>query len=144
MDRLILYLRVVHSVDYYNCSEYSQEDSMPNRCGVIHVRGAPLSTTTQSELTNFMQQFEARLKTFTDSHEKVDDEEAIKLGAKNEESEVEKFIEANCQEISKDKWSCPLSGKKFKGPEFVRKHILNKHQDKIDEVKKEVRIRIEF
>jgi hypothetical protein len=31
-----------------------------------------------------------------------------------------------------------LSGKKFKGPEFVRKHILNKHQDKIDEAKKEV------
>lgn len=26
----------------------------------------------------------------------------------------------------------------FKGPEFVRKHILNKHGDKIDEVKKEV------
>lgn len=27
---------------------------------------------------------------------------------------------------------------KFKGPEFVRKHILNKHGDKIEEVKKEV------
>ena len=33
---------------------------------------------------------------------------------------------------------CPLSGKKFKGPDFVRKHILNKHVEKIDEVKKEV------
>lgn len=26
----------------------------------------------------------------------------------------------------------------LKGPEFVRKHILNKHGDKIEEVKKEV------
>lgn len=26
----------------------------------------------------------------------------------------------------------------MKGPEFVRKHILNKHGDKIEEVKKEV------
>lgn len=26
----------------------------------------------------------------------------------------------------------------FQGPEFVRKHILNKHGDKIKEVKKEV------
>lgn len=26
----------------------------------------------------------------------------------------------------------------FQGPEFVRKHILNKHGDKIEEVKKEV------
>jgi len=69
---------------------------------------------------------------------KLDDDEAIKLGAKNEQEEIEKFINSNCQEVAKDKWSCPLSGKKFKGPEFVRKHILNKHQDKIDEAKKEV------
>lgn len=111
---------------------------MPNRCGVMHVRGTPLSSIAQNELTNFLQQTEARLKTFIDFHEKLDDDEALKLGAKNEENEIEKFINANCQEISKDKWSCPLSGKKFKGPEFVRKHIQNKHQDKIDEVKKEV------
>src|SRR5689334_7760964 len=113
---------------------------MPNRCGVIHVRGTPLSSITEAELTNFMQQFETRLKPFIDSHEKLDDDEAMKLGAKNEQDEIEKFINANCQEVGKDKWSCPLSGKKFKGPEFVRKHILNKHQDKLDDVKKEVRI----
>ena len=42
------------------------------------------------------------------------------------------------QELGKDKWLCPLSGKKFKGPDFVRKHIFNKHGEKIEEVKKEV------
>ncbi len=52
--------------------------------------------------------------------------------------EVEAFITANCQELAKDKWLCPLSGKKFKGPEFVRKHILNKHNEKLDEVRLEV------
>ncbi|UJR38183.1 hypothetical protein I4U23_030857 [Adineta vaga] len=138
LDRLILYLRVVHSIDYYNGTEYAQEDAMPNRCGVIHVRGTPLSSITESELTNFMQQFESRLKPLIDFHEKIDDDEAMKLGLRNEEEEVEKFMKANCQEVGKDKWSCPLSGKKFKGPEFVRKHILNKHQDKIDEAKKNV------
>lgn len=55
-------------------------------------------------------------------------------------SEVEKFIQANTQELAKDKWLCPLSGKKFKGPEFVRKHIFNKHGEKVDEVKKEVSV----
>ncbi len=45
---------------------------------------------------------------------------------------------ANTQELGKDKWLCPLSGKKFKGAEFVRKHILNKYADKVEEVKKEV------
>jgi hypothetical protein len=96
---LILYLRVVHSIDYYNGTEYAQEDSMPNRCGVIHVRGAPLSSITDVELTNFMQQVEGRLKPFLDFHEKLDDDEAIRLGAKIEQDEVEKFINANCQEV---------------------------------------------
>jgi hypothetical protein len=27
-----------------------------------------------------------------------------------------------------------ISEKKLKGPEFVRKHILDRHQDKFDEV----------
>lgn len=52
-------------------------------------------------------------------------------------SEVEKFVQANTQELSKDKWLCPLSGKKFKGPDFIRKHIFNKHAEKVAEVKAE-------
>lgn len=68
----------------------------------------------------------------------ISEKELQQLGAKNEEEEIEKFVTANTQEISKDKWLCPLSGKKFKGPEFVKKHIFNKHIDKLDDVKKEV------
>lgn len=58
-------------------------------------------------------------------------------------TELEKFVQANTQELAKDKWLCPLSGKKFRGPEFVRKHIFNKHGDKVDEVKTEVRLYVE-
>ena len=31
LDKMILYLRIVHSVDFYNHSEYPNEDEMPNR-----------------------------------------------------------------------------------------------------------------
>ena len=44
LDRMILYLRVVHSFDYYSCAEYPNEDMMPNRCGIIHARGLPPTT----------------------------------------------------------------------------------------------------
>ena len=47
-------------------------------------------------------------------------------------------MQANTQELAKDKWLCPLSGKKFRGPEFIQKHIFNKYGDKVDEVKTEV------
>lgn len=76
----------------------------------------------------------------TSTNVEISEKELIQLGAKREEEEIEKFVTANTQEISKDKWLCPLSGKKFKGPEFVRKHIFNKHIDKLDDVKKEVNL----
>jgi len=65
-------------------------------------------------------------------------DELKRLGAKDIDAEVEKFIHANSQELAKDKWLCPLSGKKFKGPEYIRKHIMSKHAEKVEEVKKEV------
>lgn len=51
---------------------------------------------------------------------------------------MEAFIKVNSVELSAEKWLCPLSGKKFKGPEFIRKHLQSKHQDKLDEAKQDV------
>ena len=50
VDKMLLYLRVVHSFDYYSAMEYAHEDEMPHRCGIIHCRGAvPTGQITQSE-----------------------------------------------------------------------------------------------
>ncbi|KAM7374192.1 hypothetical protein PAMP_006866 [Pampus punctatissimus] len=139
LDRLILYLRIVHSIDYYNTCEYPSEDEMPNRCGMIHVRGPiPPNRITHGEVQQWQKMMEEKLSPLFSLKEILSEEEAAKMGRKDPEEEVEKFVSANTQELGKDKWLCPLSGKKFKGPEFVRKHILNKHGDKIEEVKKEV------
>ncbi|XP_074467457.1 serrate RNA effector molecule homolog isoform X1 [Sebastes fasciatus] len=139
LDRLVLYLRIVHSIDYYNTCEYPSEDEMPNRCGMIHVRGPiPPNRITQGEVQQWQKMMEEKLSPLFSLKEILSEDEAGKMGRKDPEEEVEKFVNANTQELGKDKWLCPLSGKKFKGPEFVRKHILNKHGDKIEEVKKEV------
>ncbi|XP_061658996.1 serrate RNA effector molecule homolog isoform X1 [Syngnathoides biaculeatus] len=139
LDHLILYLRIVHSIDYYNACEYPSEDEMPNRCGMIHVRGpVPPNRISHGEVQQWQKVLEEKLSTLSSTKETLSEEEAVKMGRKDPAEEVEKFISANTQELGKDKWLCPLSGKKFKGPEFVRKHILNKHGDKIEEVKKEV------
>ncbi|XP_042908669.1 serrate RNA effector molecule homolog [Parasteatoda tepidariorum] len=139
LDKLLLYLRVVHSVDYYNSSEYPSEDEMPNRCGIMHARGSPPSSkVTQQEINDYISHFEMKSQVFLQNPTQLDEEECVKLGKRDPDTEVEKFIQANTQELAKDKWLCPLSGKKFKGPEFVRKHIYNKHAEKIEDVKKEV------
>ncbi|XP_077539852.1 arsenic resistance protein 2 isoform X3 [Haemaphysalis longicornis] len=139
LDRLLVYLRVVHSVDYYNHSEYASEDEMPNRCGIMHARGSPPSSkVTPQEVADYISHFEGKIAPFLQPNTKLTEEEANRLGKKDPDAEVEKFVVANTQELAKDKWLCPLSGKKFKGPEFVRKHIFNKHGEKVEEVRKEV------
>nr|CAG4643132.1 EOG090X04A7 [Ilyocryptus agilis] len=139
LDRLLFYLRIVHSVDYYNHCEYPNEDEMPNRCGIMHARGIPPSSkVTQNEINDYCRAFENKIASFLEPIKRLNDEEAAKLGLKEAKAEVEKFVAANTQELAKDKWLCPLSGKKFKGPDFVRKHIFNKHAEKIDEVRKDV------
>lgn len=159
LDKLIMYLRLVHSIDYYNATEYQQEDYMPNRCGVLHVRGSSelkSNSNTASVISNvninyfdpnaikrvqideWIRLFDIHIKSYVDYRDKVDPEVAKRLGLKEEKEEIDKFISANCQKIEKNIWLCPLSGKKFKGPDYVRKHIETKHSEKLAELKKEV------
>lgn len=51
-------------------------------------------------------------------------------------------MELNNQKLSEHKYLCPLSGKKFKGPEFVRKHIFNKHMEKVEAARQEVGVAV--
>ena len=116
LDRLIYYLRIVHSFDYYNVTEYPNEDEMPNRIGLVHVRGLPPSLKVQQkDVDAYIKTFEQKITPFAQPIVELTEEELQKLGLRNEEQEVEKFIQENTQEISSDKWLCPLSGKKFKG-----------------------------
>uniref|UniRef100_A0A1I8FCW5 DUF4187 domain-containing protein n=1 Tax=Macrostomum lignano TaxID=282301 RepID=A0A1I8FCW5_9PLAT len=96
LDRLILYLRAVHSVDFYSATEYPSEDDMPHRCGIMHARGAvtmPDKPILQREVDNTC---------------------------------------ANSMAVAR------YPAKKFKGPEFIKKHIFNKHQSAVDDVRKDV------
>lgn len=81
---------------------------------------------------------ESKLAAWLLPKQKFAKEEMVELGVKDAEKEVERFVDSNTKKLSEDKWLCPLSGKKFKGPDFIRKHIFNKHAEKVEEVKKDV------
>ena len=53
LDRMVWYLRIVYSIDFYNGIEYPNEHEMPHRCGIVHARGvipSKLPTQTECEL----------------------------------------------------------------------------------------------
>uniref|UniRef100_A0A8D0FCK9 SERRATE/Ars2 C-terminal domain-containing protein n=1 Tax=Strix occidentalis caurina TaxID=311401 RepID=A0A8D0FCK9_STROC len=88
---------------------------MPNRCGIVHVRGPlPPNRVSHGEVAEWQKGFEERLGPLLAGREALPEEEAQRLGRKDPEQELEKFVTANTQELGKDKWLCPLSGKKFK------------------------------
>lgn len=139
LDRLLLYLRIVHSIDYYNHCDYANEDEMPNRIGLVHARGLISSArVTSVEITEYIKDFENKiLSTLLKPIPEITPEEAKKLGLKDIDDGVDAFIKENTKELGEGKWLCPLSNKKFMGPEFVRKHILNKHGERVEQVKAE-------
>lgn len=138
LDKLIFYLRIVHSLDYYNHIDYPNEDEMPNRIGIMHARGMlPTANVTLKEVKDYIRKFETNISPYLERVLPLSDDEVEKLGKRKVADEIEKFINDNIKEIKSDKWLCPLSGKKFKAPEFVRKHIETKQQDKLEEVKHE-------
>lgn len=116
----------------------------------------------QTDMTQFIgAPVELKMNAFLPEKTKEDKDKneakLVTLALKDVDTEIDKFVQANTRELAKDKWLCPLSGKKFKGksktvmwtsssfswfifvgPDFVRKHIFNKHAEKIEEVKKEV------
>lgn len=50
LDRMVWYLRIVYSIDFYNGIEYPNEHEMPHRCGIVHARGViPSKLPTQTE-----------------------------------------------------------------------------------------------
>ena len=88
------------------------------------------------EMNDYMKKFADKVTNMLAEGQKLSEEDTALLGKKEQEEEVKKFIEMNTQQLGPEKYLCPLSGKKFKGPEFVRKHIVAKHLDKVDAVRK--------
>lgn len=99
--------------------------------GMLHVRDFQLSgdehgktaagvpLVPKKNIDTYISNNDERLKTTILKFNTVTASDLKKLGQKDPDQAVEAFIQENCVELSKDKWLCPLSGKKFKGPEFV-------------------------
>lgn len=141
LDKVILYLRVVHSFDYYVATEYSAEDDMPQKVGPMYARSIITPTPGENPrevLQEFIEAHKARIDSFVEKPT-LSDIEQKQLGARNVDEEVENFIYQHTFEKKPgEKYICKLTKKRFTAPEFVRKHIFNRCSDKLDEVRTEV------
>ena len=154
MDRILWYLRVVHSVDFYAAVEYPLEDKMPHRVGVVHVRDAsgaagksgagaasvakvPVQIQfTSKDVEVATKAFHERLAPLLASRQRdqLDDREARRFGLRDTNAEAEVFLNANAQQLSADKWLCAVCSKKFVSSDFVKKHIQTRHPERLEQI----------
>ena len=150
MDRILWYLRVVHSVDFYAAVEYPLEDKMPHRVGVVHVRdasgvagksGAGAAIVSKVQFTS--KDVETVTKTLHErlaplfasrQRDQLDDREARRFGLRDTNAEAEVFLNANAQQLSADKWLCAVCSKKFVSSDFVKKHIQTRHPERLEQI----------
>ena len=141
LDKVILYLRCVHSYDYYACTEYSSEDDMPQKLGVMFVRPRLpeiFGENPEMILKEFIQAQQIRIDSFLEKPT-LSETEQKQLGKRNSQEEVENFIYQHTFEKKPgEKYVCKITKKKFTAPEYVRKHIFTRCGDKLDEVRTEV------
>lgn len=135
-DKRILYLRIVYSFDFYSGKEEQWENNMPSRVGDITIRkdGEELKGPRPPR-AGFRANCKARLEAET-----FPSNDIIKEIRRDEEDEVAEMIRRSTKPMKhadQDVYQCTLSGKLFKTPDFVEKHIYSKHQDKIDEARQE-------
>uniref|UniRef100_A0A914UH46 SERRATE/Ars2 C-terminal domain-containing protein n=1 Tax=Plectus sambesii TaxID=2011161 RepID=A0A914UH46_9BILA len=123
LDRLILYLRIVHSVDYYGCKVYLTEDEQPRRIGPVSVRGEPSKIANPKRLAKYIKLFEERLKSLFPHQARLAGEHVELLGKRSADSEVEKFIRTNVISVGDGMSKCCLCYKRFTTFEFASLHM---------------------
>lgn len=144
-DKRILYLRIVYCYDFYNGAEEIFEDDMPNRVGSMYVRRDEDPLSKVPSKPHFRTFARARL-----AAEIEPSPSQIESMDRSEEDSLKAFIEKNTAEVpvaGKPAFKCLLLYKDEKNPEgankifsskeYVTKHILGKHVEKVETAKQD-------
>lgn len=135
LDRLIIYLRIVHSVDYYGAQNYEEEDLQPRRLGMITMRGEPSRRGSAKALQAYIRRFESGLAGLVPNEKRLASEHVELLGKREPETECDRFIDANVIIVGDGMSRCTICHKRFTTHEYAAMHMRERHKDKLEEVK---------
>lgn len=132
LDRVILYLRQVHLFDYYAGEEFVEMADLERRSPAGNLRGlAPDREVEHRNITKQEMTLDSKIRHRLENKWALDERAALgKLDNWNE-----KFLEQHTLKVEENKFGCTFSTKLFMAPEFVHKHIINKHASKMQDAK---------
>ena len=137
VDAMLLYLWKVHGVDYFGCKELRFNDFRLRKDGGYTGRGAKpeaLDPRGTEEGEKFFKDLELKWDTRV-----FEGDQAFKLVGKEKlEAETCEYVDSQVQCIDGNKFMCKLCTKLFKGADFTKKHISNKHGEIVDQIKAKI------
>lgn len=148
LDKLLWYLRIVHSFDYYKNAIYRKEDELTYKMGVIHLRDNPNNIPddiSMEELKNYIQKVNKGFETFSQS-----------LGQRYVSKDEERFnyrsygkvitdeLTSYAQRIQKQKsneteevYKCKHCSRVFQKLSDIGRHFVGKHRWAVDAIELE-------
>jgi len=131
LDRIIIYLRKVHTFCYYCGDEFADEDELTRKCE-RHLRGAKTETSIEVTTDPWANSLDTKIK------DRVHNPPipSVFNATDRIERKQDKFCNKCTALMEADKHRCTLCNKLFMGEKFVKKHVGLKHADKLEEVKK--------
>lgn len=131
---MVLYLRVVHSYDFFSGTMVHHEHGLAQRMGFLTVPNVGVFMGTPVD------DWRDRGWAVADSIDEFKDFPESKAPALfgTEDDIVNDLVERNTEKLGPELFRCLLSGKKFRAPGFVSKHILTKHSELVEKTKQDV------
>ena len=148
LDRLLWYLRIVHSFDYYNKCIYKQEDELTLKMGVIHIRDDPSRTLPDldsSAIDGYIQKAELEFEQFGHSQsQKYVTKDEERYNYKSYGKVITDELTSYAQRIQKPKsteteevYKCRHCTKVFQKLSDIGRHFVSKHRWAIDAIELE-------
>lgn len=150
LDKLLWYLRIVHSFDYYNFSLYKFEDDLTLKMGVIHVRDEPMKMEPTGEpdrsaIESYLKKIEHEFEQFGHSQsQKYVSKDEERYNYKSYGKVITDELTSYSQKIQKPRgteteevYKCRHCSKVFQKLSDIGRHFVSKHRWAIDTIELE-------
>lgn len=131
LDLMIIFLRKVFNFCFYCGVEYENEKQLVTKCGINHIRSNKTNINQIDTKSTSLKSVSNNLISYIEKHSSS----SLSLDYDSELSNRRSdYLKNNIHELEEDKFKCKLCPKMFKGFQFIKNHVLNKHSDDIYEV----------
>lgn len=148
LDKMLWYLRIVHSFDYYKKLIYKQEDELTLRLGVIHVRDSPSNLSHEvsvDQIKEYIDKCKEESEEFGQSQvQKYVTKDEERFNYKSYGKVITDELSSYTQRIQKPKsneteevYKCKHCTRVFQKLTDIGRHFVSKHRWAIDAIELE-------